>query len=361
MKAVPGLIFSIALIFASPTALSAETLIEMGRLGAAVAFVDSGTVCGYQDTKGTAIQVSSIKIEHNQAVHLRFNSDLQTNYTPDQWIALKASIAVSIDGGKTFKPLKASDQLQLTLKDPSNYWNLRTLSIKFADKFPKSGIIVKVTAKDTLQDVDGNSLAEDYLTPLLFRGMSLKLQSEEYITAGDPIQFVADQEGTVLLTQYLPADGTLEEYKEKSIRIVEVDKSRSGQLLTIETSEILPGNYRLIAWEGEDIPIGISVSPHIREDQVTFENYESGNDKITITGLHAGDKIHIYDDVYKPSQGWIEELYTIVVPVDQTSVIVQQFELDTTGQLVFLLEREGLLVSLPSILTHKDILIGDPR
>lgn len=345
MNIVPNIIVSFSLIFALETNLQ--------WISADKVVCEAITSCEQRDVQETKLQVHSIQVSYNRIIALKFNYDLQTSYTPEQWTALRASITLSYDGGKTFRPLRASDQLQLTREDPSDYLSPRTLILTLADKFPEAGVIVKTAAESSIRGVNGNKLAEDYLTPLIVRGMSLKLESDNFSLTGEPITFIADRAGTVLLTQYLPADGALTEYKEKSIKVVTIDESSVGQLITIETDGIRPGNYRLMAWQGEEIPLGISVTPSIGEDQVIFEKSEAGNDKITITGVQPGDKLFIYNDSYKPSQGWIEELYSIIVPEGQTSVVVQQLELDASGKLVFLLERDGLLISQPSILEYE--------
>lgn len=355
MRVFPSLVMTMAIILYSPTTWMAESSLENEWLGAAKALLDVGTENNPHEFNDTVMEVSSIQVEHNEGLQLRFNNELQTNYTSEQWIALRSSISVSTDGGNNYGPLKAADQFQVTLKDPSDYWNLRTLSITFANPFPDTGVIVKLAGESSLQDVDGNSLAEDYFTPLLRSGMSVKLLSEDYFDAGEAIRFIADREGTVLLTHYLPEGGTLEEHIEMSDRFVEVDENKVGQELTIPTEGIPSGNYVLRAWEGEDIPLGVSVTPHIRKEQVILENIVSGNDKITITDVQAGDRIYIYDDKYKPSQGWIKELYQMEVPKGQTSVVIQQFEFDASGQLVFLLERDGLLLSKSTLHSYQAI------
>lgn len=348
MKFVSGLIVSIVMICTLPSTLSAEALRDNDRLGAAAAFLNTRIGSIHQDYEDASMEVKSVQLLFNHVVQLKFNNDLKANYTPDQLMELKTMVSISFNRGKTFQSLEAADQIKLTLEDPSDYLSPRTFSILLADKLPESGAIVKLKAKDFIEDVDGNFLSEDYYTPLLVRGMSIKLQSEQYITAGESIQFVADRAGTVLLTQYFPTDGTLEELIENSVKVVEVDESMVGQLMVIETDGVRSGNYRLKAWEGEDIELGISITPHIREDQVTFERNKFGKATITISDVQAGDKLYIFNDIYKPSQGWMEELYTIEVPEGQSMVIVE-LELDTSGQLVFLLEREGLLLSNPSI------------
>jgi hypothetical protein len=302
----------------------------------------------------SSLEISSVKVEYNQVIRLRFNQELQTSYTPQQWVNLKASITISNDEGKSYHPLEDLDQVQIGLQDPSDfYWNTRTLSIKLFNKFPEEGVSIKLSAATPLQAVDGYTMVNDYISAKFSRGMSLELQSKPYLAAEEVIQFVADRVGTVLLTQYLPDDGTLEEYKVKSAAIVEVDKSRVGELIKISTDGLSPGNYRLLAWEGEEHPIGLSVTPHIRADQVIFDNSANGNDTITIANVQPGDKLYIYDDVYKPYEGWIKELFSTEIPSDHTSIDIQEFELDTSGQLVFLLKREGLLLSQASLIDYE--------
>ncbi|WP_373230117.1 S-layer homology domain-containing protein [Cohnella sp.] len=273
--------------------------------------------------------------DYNHLTFFHFNKGIKTNLELEE---LKNAITISKDNGATYNPFPGNVSIHIGGSD---------LTVIFNNGFSGSNLRIKIAA-GAIEDLYGNELTQDYLSPAFSAGTVLRPVDSNYITEGQKFSFKSNREGPVFLMEAEKNASSLEGYYELVSKgeaiLIDVIAADINKAIEVDTSGLDKGRYNLRTWKGPILRLNISVT-YIDFYQIEIDNNLTNKDIVTINDVEAGDIINFYNDyITHPLPGGL--VRTVTVPMGKTSVILSDMELNDQGGFLYVtITKPNLLES----------------